>query len=73
MIGDGQFSIQMCRIGNAQVAASKSERSAQSAGCNDVARTGGLVFDSCWRADGTVKGSEICVGNGLMQVNILAP
>lgn len=67
MIGADQFSIQMCRIGNAQVAASKSERSAQGANCNDVARTGGLVFDSCWRADGTVKGSEICVGNRLFK------
>ena len=73
MIGDGQFSIQMCRIGNAQVAASKSERSQQGSNCNDVARTGGLVFDSCWRSDGTVMGSEINVGNRLMQVNILAP
>jgi hypothetical protein len=63
VIGDGQFSIQMCRIGNAQVAASKSERSQQGSNCNDVA----------WRSDGTVKGSEINVGNRLMQVNILAP
>ncbi|KAJ4342408.1 hypothetical protein N0V87_001026 [Didymella glomerata] len=73
VVGNDQFGVQMCRIGNAQVAASKSERSAQGANCNDVARTGGLVFDSCWRSDGTVKGSEICVGNRLMQVNILAP
>ncbi|KAL0947837.1 hypothetical protein HGRIS_013899 [Hohenbuehelia grisea] len=63
--------IQMCRIGGAQVVSSKGPAGEHSANCNDVARTGGLIFDSCWRAENTVKGSEICVGNPNFQVNIL--
>ncbi|KAK0672018.1 hypothetical protein QBC41DRAFT_353732 [Cercophora samala] len=71
VIGYDVFSIQMCRIGGAQIRGSKSARESQSANCNDVARTGGLIFDSCWRADGTVKGRELCISNRLMQVNIM--
>ena len=39
-------------------------------GSQNVARTGGLIFDSCWRADNTVKGSETSIGNPRMQINI---
>lgn len=38
---------------------------------NDIARTGGLIFDSCWRSDNTILGSEICITNSAIQVNIL--
>ncbi|KAH7137919.1 hypothetical protein B0J11DRAFT_500176 [Dendryphion nanum] len=70
VIGNGQFFIQMCRIGRAEIVSSKSDRSAQGANCNDVARTGGLIFDTCWRADNRVKGSRLCISNRMFQVNI---
>lgn len=38
---------------------------------NDVVRTAGKVFDSCWRADETIFRSEHLVG--LFQVDVLAP
>jgi hypothetical protein len=72
-IGDNEFSVQMCRIGGAQVVGSKAVNGRESVGCGDVARTGGLIFDSCWRSDGTVMGSEIVGANRAVQVNILAP
>ncbi|KAH8724868.1 hypothetical protein GQ44DRAFT_707950 [Phaeosphaeriaceae sp. PMI808] len=72
-IGQGQFDIQMCRIGNAQIHSSKSTSTFQQANCNDVARTGGKIFDSCWRADNTIKGADLCIGNQNFQVGILAP
>lgn len=37
---------------------------------NDVARTGGLIFDSCWRADNTVQGSERCISEPALWVHI---
>ncbi|KAF2029947.1 hypothetical protein EK21DRAFT_112426 [Setomelanomma holmii] len=72
-IGQDQYDVQMCRIGNAQVHSSKSTSSAQGANCNDVARTGGKIFDTCWRSDGTIKGAELCLTNSQFQVGILAP
>lgn len=72
-IGANQYDSQMCRIGNAKVVGSKPASPAQGVSCSDVARTGGLIFDSCWRADGTVMGSEIVAANRQIQVNILAP
>lgn len=36
----------------------------------DVARMGGLIFDSCWRADNTVMGSQT-LESGIYQVNVL--
>lgn len=72
-IGDNEFSVQMCRIGGAQVVGSKPAGERQSVNCRDVARMGGLIFDSCWRSDGTVMGSEIVAANRAVQVNILAP
>ncbi|KAI8290322.1 hypothetical protein K4K60_006270 [Colletotrichum sp. SAR11_57] len=65
-----QSRIQMCRIGGAQIL-STGNTGTHSVNCNDIARTGGLIFDSCYRADNTVKGSEICVTNSNIQVNIL--
>lgn len=38
---------------------------------NDIARTAGIVFDNCWRSDDTIVGSEICITNNQMQVNVL--
>ncbi|KAH6855511.1 hypothetical protein B0I37DRAFT_442339 [Chaetomium sp. MPI-CAGE-AT-0009] len=70
-IGNGEFSILMCHIGRAQITGSKSDASRQSANCNDVARTAGKVFDSCWRSDDTIVGSEICITNKKMQINVL--
>ncbi|KAF2996618.1 hypothetical protein E8E13_001820 [Curvularia kusanoi] len=64
-----QFSAQMCRIGNAQVVGSKGEAKAESVSCSDVARTGGKIFDSCWRSDNTIMGSEHVKDN--FQINIL--
>ncbi|KAK4643524.1 hypothetical protein QC761_407388 [Podospora bellae-mahoneyi] len=69
-MGTRVFEIEMCRIGGAQIVASRGGLAAQSVNCQDVARTGGLIFDSCFRADNTVKGSEICITNRLMQINI---
>ncbi|KAF6813802.1 hypothetical protein CPLU01_14563, partial [Colletotrichum plurivorum] len=71
VIREDQSNIQMCQIGGAKVVSSKGSTGYESANCNDIARTGGLIFDSCWRADNTVKGSEICVTNRWIQVNIL--
>ncbi|KAL2193835.1 hypothetical protein P885DRAFT_63610 [Corynascus similis CBS 632.67] len=65
-------SVEFCRIGNAQIVGSK-VGDTKSANCNDIARTAGLIFDSCWRADDTVKGSEYCVSNRGIQVNIAKP
>ncbi|KAL2151402.1 hypothetical protein VTH82DRAFT_6500 [Thermothelomyces myriococcoides] len=73
VIGEGEYAIQMCHLGNAQISGSKSDRSRQSANCNDVARTAGLIFDTCWRADDTIVGSRLCITNNQMQVNILGP
>ncbi|GAB1318350.1 hypothetical protein MFIFM68171_08560 [Madurella fahalii] len=70
-IGNNVFNIQMCRIGGAQIVGSKSNPSQQSANCNDVARTAGIVFDNCWRSDDTIVGSEICITNNQMQINVL--
>lgn len=72
-MGDDELNVQMCRIGNAKVVGSKPALGRQSVNCGDVARTGGLIFDSCWRSDGTVMGSEVVAANRAMQVNILAP
>ncbi|KAK4203894.1 hypothetical protein QBC40DRAFT_274110 [Triangularia verruculosa] len=69
-IPSSQSDIQMCRIGRAEVVASRGKSGTLSANCNDVARTGGLIFDSCFRSDNTVKGSEICITNQWMQINI---
>lgn len=38
---------------------------------NEIARTGGLIFDSCYRADNTVKGKEYVAADRNIQVNIL--
>ncbi|KAK4118057.1 hypothetical protein N657DRAFT_442809 [Parathielavia appendiculata] len=70
-IPSNRFDIQMCRIGGAQIAASRSTQLPQPVNCNDVARTAGLIFDSCWRADDTIIGSEICIADRRMQINIL--
>ncbi|KAH0425178.1 hypothetical protein CcaCcLH18_11112 [Colletotrichum camelliae] len=62
--------IQMCRIGGAQLVATKVGSISLSVNCNDVARTGGLIFDSCWRADNTVKGTELCITNSGMYIHL---
>ncbi|KAJ5001183.1 hypothetical protein K4K48_001711 [Colletotrichum sp. SAR 10_66] len=68
---DNEYALQMCRIRGAQVVASKGANiGPTSANCNDVARTGGLIFDSCWRADNTVKGSQACINEPRMSINI---
>lgn len=36
----------------------------------DVARNGGSIFDSCWRADDTIMGQEIKYGNTNIAVTI---
>ncbi|KAF9881682.1 hypothetical protein CkaCkLH20_00828 [Colletotrichum karsti] len=69
-VGQGQSSVQMCQIGGAKIVSSKPDQPAQGANCNDVARTGGLIFDSCYRADNTVKGSDVCITNNKFQVAI---
>ncbi|KAK4225771.1 hypothetical protein QBC38DRAFT_420503 [Podospora fimiseda] len=38
--------------------------------CNDIARAAGKVMDTCWRADGTVQGSEYAWGNGNIAVHV---
>ncbi|KAK0666869.1 hypothetical protein QBC41DRAFT_348490 [Cercophora samala] len=62
--------IQMCRIGRAEVVGSQGTYPAPSTDCINVARTGGLIFDGCWRAGDIVKGSEVCVNNGMLTVRI---
>ncbi|CAI0649936.1 unnamed protein product [Colletotrichum noveboracense] len=66
----GQSAIQMCRIGGAELVGTKAEAGTYTVNCNDIARTGGLIFDTCYRADNTVKGSELCITNSNIQVNI---
>ncbi|KAL2261040.1 hypothetical protein VTK26DRAFT_4776 [Humicola hyalothermophila] len=61
---------EMCRDGNARIVGSKAVSSDQSANCNDIARTAGIIFDNCWRADDTINGAEICITNRNIQVNI---
>jgi len=70
VVGENEFAIQQCRIGGVQITSTKSDSSRQSVNCNEVARTAGLIFDSCFRADNTVKGSEIISSNRKLQVNI---
>uniref|UniRef100_L2FKS5 Uncharacterized protein n=1 Tax=Colletotrichum fructicola (strain Nara gc5) TaxID=1213859 RepID=L2FKS5_COLFN len=65
-----QSAIQMCRIGGAELVGTKAEAGTYTVNCNDIARTGGLIFDTCYRADNTVKGSEFCITNSNIQVNI---
>ncbi|KAK4121971.1 hypothetical protein N657DRAFT_673191 [Parathielavia appendiculata] len=62
--------IQMCRRGGAQIVASQARSERLSANCNDVARTAGIIFDNCWRSDDTILGSEICITENRMQINI---
>ncbi|ORY13955.1 hypothetical protein BCR34DRAFT_613085 [Clohesyomyces aquaticus] len=57
-----------CKIGNAEIIGSVSNHYPQSVNCNDVARTGGKIFDSCWRADDTVGGAEWCINNNVIYV-----
>ncbi|KAL2146834.1 hypothetical protein VTI28DRAFT_2315 [Corynascus sepedonium] len=59
-----------CQIGGAEIVGVSGSASRQSANCNDIARTAGLIFDSCWRADDTVKGSELCITNNQLMVHI---
>ncbi|KAL2153599.1 hypothetical protein VTH82DRAFT_4754 [Thermothelomyces myriococcoides] len=70
-IGQGKLSAQFCRRGSAQIAGSKAVQSRQGVNCNDVARTAGLIFDACWRADETIVGSRIRWNNGNIQIGIL--
>ncbi|KAL2125801.1 hypothetical protein VTI74DRAFT_2713 [Chaetomium olivicolor] len=62
---------QMCRIGGAQIVGLDSAYQSNWVNCNDVARTAGRIFDSCWRADDTVMGVEICINSPLMDIGIL--
>ncbi|KAK1689301.1 hypothetical protein BDP55DRAFT_765601 [Colletotrichum godetiae] len=64
-----------CLIGNAQITGVKGGTNAAttSSACNDVARAGGLIMDSCTRADNTVQGSEFAWGNGNLLVHIRKP
>ncbi|KAL2148932.1 hypothetical protein VTH82DRAFT_1618 [Thermothelomyces myriococcoides] len=71
VIGQNQYSVEMCRHGNARIAGSKPAPAQESVNCNDVARTAGLIFDTCWRADDTIMGSRICITNNRMQINLL--
>ncbi|VBB79410.1 Putative protein of unknown function [Podospora comata] len=64
------FNIQMCRIGRAQVIGSRGTFVPEPTNCINVARTGGLIFDSCWRSGDIVKGSEACINNGVLTVRI---
>lgn len=63
----------MCWIGGAQIIGTKALMPPQGANCNEIARAGGKIFDSCWRADGTVKGRETVAVNQQIQVNINGP
>ncbi|KAK4153396.1 hypothetical protein C8A00DRAFT_15371 [Chaetomidium leptoderma] len=69
-IGPERSDIQFCRSGRAEIVGSKGASGLQTANCNDVARTAGVIFDNCWRSDDTIVGSEICLTNRWMQVNI---
>ncbi|KAK4124710.1 hypothetical protein N657DRAFT_643461 [Parathielavia appendiculata] len=67
----GGRAVQMCRIGGAQIQASRGTQIPQSVNCNDVARTVGIVFDNCWRSDDTIAGSEICISESRMLIGVL--
>ncbi|KAK1704840.1 hypothetical protein BDP67DRAFT_548905 [Colletotrichum lupini] len=64
-----------CLLGNAQITGVKGGTNAASttSACNDVARAGGLIMDSCTRADNTVQGQEYAWGNGNLLVHIRRP
>ncbi|KAF4777954.1 hypothetical protein HER10_EVM0010672 [Colletotrichum scovillei] len=64
-----------CLLGNAQITGVKGGTNAAStsSACNDVARAGGLIMDSCTRADNTVQGQEFAWGNGNLLVHIRRP
>ncbi|KAK4150416.1 hypothetical protein C8A00DRAFT_36984 [Chaetomidium leptoderma] len=66
----GKPTLGMCVIGGAQIVASQSNNIANSVNCNDVARTAGLIFDSCWRADDTVMGGEVCINSPKLYIVI---
>ncbi|KAF4812554.1 hypothetical protein CGCSCA5_v009053 [Colletotrichum siamense] len=66
-----QSQIQMCRIGGAQLISTRGNTGTYTVNCNEIARTGGLIFDSCYRADNTVKGKEYVAADRNIQVNIL--
>ncbi|KAK3308395.1 uncharacterized protein B0T15DRAFT_524326 [Chaetomium strumarium] len=68
----GEYHSQMCQIGGAQIVALRGQQEPNRVNCNDVARTAGLIFDSCWRADDTVMGLEVCINSPLMDIGILA-
>ncbi|KAK4099169.1 hypothetical protein N658DRAFT_174926 [Parathielavia hyrcaniae] len=66
-----EYSVEFCRNGGARIAGSRSVQLPNPVNCNDVARTAGLIFDHCWRADDTIVGSEMCINSPLMQIGIL--
>ncbi|KAK0671574.1 hypothetical protein QBC41DRAFT_219121 [Cercophora samala] len=69
-LGADVFNADLCRSGQAKVVGSRGGNPSPPSNCYDVARTCGLIFDRCWRADNTVKGSDLCVGNPLWQISI---
>ncbi|KAL2141778.1 hypothetical protein VTI28DRAFT_2034 [Corynascus sepedonium] len=69
-IGQGQFNIQMCSIGNAKIVGIKNTSPRVAVNCNDIARTAGKIFDSCWRSDDTIVGSQYCITNNKINVGI---
>jgi hypothetical protein len=38
---------------------------------NNIARTVGKIFDTCWRSDDTISGSDFAIGERQMQVNVM--
>ncbi|KAH6843299.1 hypothetical protein B0I37DRAFT_437514 [Chaetomium sp. MPI-CAGE-AT-0009] len=62
---------EMIIIRNAKIVGLDSTFNTPWVNCNDVARTAGLIFDSCWRADDTVMGQERCINSPVMYIAIL--
>ncbi|KAH6635964.1 hypothetical protein F5144DRAFT_508050 [Chaetomium tenue] len=60
---------QFCSLGGAQLTG-QSGVNHITVPCNDIARAGGLIMDSCTRADNTVQGSEYTPGNSKLLIRI---
>ncbi|KAK3295363.1 uncharacterized protein B0H64DRAFT_417099 [Chaetomium fimeti] len=64
-----QYYKQFCKLGGAQLTGQSGTKTVTVA-CNDIARAGGLIMDSCTRSDNTVQGSEWAWGSSELLVRI---
>ncbi|KAH6838477.1 hypothetical protein B0I37DRAFT_386987 [Chaetomium sp. MPI-CAGE-AT-0009] len=60
---------QFCSLGGGQITGQSGVNHVTVA-CNDIARAGGKIMDSCTRADNTVQGSEFAIGSSTLLIRI---